>query len=142
MANPLTESRPRRHWPPLRRVPLSTDIAVALAIFMIEGMLFVWQTVRYDWAGWAGDVPRAEVDAAHLTSIAWTQGLLVAAIALTLLAAIFYAPFTALWQGLAAVALAVSLAVAQHGYDQSHPAPTPTPSVLYSPCYSGSGTCH
>jgi hypothetical protein len=111
-------------------------------MFMTVGMVYLWQTVRYSWVGWAGDVPRAEVDAAHLTSIAWNEGLLLAALVIAGLAALFLAPWTAVSQVLAAAVLAVLLAAAQHGYDQSHPAPAPAPSVMSSPCYSGSGTCH
>ncbi|MFD4552895.1 DUF6234 family protein [Streptomyces sp. NPDC058469] len=53
---------------------------------------------------------------------------------------------------IAAIALFISEAVAlflgalltgsQQDYDRAHPDPTPTPTVHYTPCLSGSGKCH
>jgi hypothetical protein len=119
-------------------VPLTAGIAIGFALFVLDAMAYLFQEVTYGLVGWAGDVPRTAVDAAHLTSIAWTERILIAVLVLAGPAVVLRAPWTAVSQCLAAVVLALLLTAAQRGYAESHPAPAPTPSVLYAPCYSGS----
>ena len=91
--------------------------------------------------GWAAQGNQDGIDAATLASIAWTGHFLYVVLALAGLAALSRAPWTVVSHLLVAGLLAALLASAQHDYDRAHPAPAPTPSVGYSPCYSGSGTC-
>ncbi|GHD80274.1 hypothetical protein GCM10010317_102080 [Streptomyces mirabilis] len=91
---------------------------------------------------WAAQGAQAEIDASRLASIAWTEQVLFATLLLAGLATLTRAPWTVLSQLLAAGTLAVLLVLSQHDYDRTHPRPAPTPRVGYSPCYSGSGTCH
>jgi hypothetical protein len=114
------------------------DIALAFVLLVLDAMAYLWQEVRYDFVGWDGDVPRATLDADQLTGIAFTQHLIVAVLVVAGLALLLRAPWTLASQGLAAVALLLLLSVTQRTYASTHPAPTPTPSVLVAPCYSGS----
>jgi hypothetical protein len=80
----------------------------------------------------------ANPDTLTLSGIAWTQDLLIAALVLAVLAAVLRAPVVALVQVIAGLSLLVLLGAAQHGYDRTHPQPSPTPHAYYTPCYSGS----
>jgi len=111
-------------------------------LLTVEAVVFGWQSFGYGMQIWAAQGVQPEIDGARLASIAWTEHFLFVTLVLAGLAALSRAPWSALSQLLATGALTVLLVVSQHEYDRTHPNPAPSPSVEYSPCYSGSGTCH
>lgn len=111
-------------------------------LFVVEAAVSMWKSFGYGMQIWAAQGAQAEIDASLLASIAWTEHFLLATLVLAGLAALARAPWTVLSQVLAAGTLAVLLVLSQHDYDRTHPGPAPTPSVGYSPCYSGSGRCN
>ncbi|SEM44242.1 DUF6234 family protein [Streptacidiphilus jiangxiensis] len=133
-----TDPVPDRRWPRRGLAPVAPDIALGFALLVLDAMAYLWQEVRYDVVGWAGGVPRATLDADQLTGIAFMEHLVIAVLVVAGLALLLRAPWTLASQGLAAVALLLLLSVAQKDYADSHPAPTPTPSIVVAPCYSGS----
>lgn len=143
MSDTLTAPPPtKRRRPRLGRAPHDLDVATGVLAFTLEVLACLWQAWIAGWAAWGAQGSASLIHAAQTTSLRWSVCLLVAALVLVGLAALFRAPWTAVSQVLAAVVLAVML-VSQLQSDGSigQPAPTPTPSVPYSPCYSGSGTC-
>ncbi|WP_329263077.1 DUF6234 family protein [Streptomyces sp. NBC_01478] len=143
MTQSLTE-RPalRGRWPWSRRTSRLSDITAAVVLFLCEIPVIVWKVFGDGMAVWAAQGEQDRIDAANLASIAWNQQFLYVALALVGLAAVSRAPWTVVSQLLVAGLLGAMLANAQHVYDVEHPAPAPTPTVLYTPCLSGSGTCH
>nr|WP_243876616.1 DUF6234 family protein [Streptomyces sp. 846.5] len=127
----------QRRWPLGGRVNLAIDIALAVTLLGAQALAYLWRMFTLGMEEWAQG-PDANPDTSTLTRIAWTQGLLIAALVLAVLAAALRAPFLALAQVIAGLTLLALLGAAQHGYDRTHPKPAPTPSVYYTPCYSGS----
>ncbi|MFF2130721.1 DUF6234 family protein [Streptomyces olivochromogenes] len=142
MTDALPEPPPRRRWPWSGRSSLASDVAAGLVLFIVEAVVFGGTSFGYGMQIWAAQGAQAEIDASRLASIAWTERVLFATLLLAGLATLTRAPWTVLSQLLAAGTLAVLLVLSQHDYDRTHPRPAPTPRVGYSPCYSGSGTCH
>ena len=65
------------------------------------------------------------------------------ALVITLVAAFLRARWTASLQLVGTVVLGLAFLSNQaFSPDNRPPAPAPTPNAYYSPCYSGSGTCH
>ncbi|MDT0466643.1 DUF6234 family protein [Streptomyces gibsoniae] len=139
MTNSLPEPTPRRRWPWSSRTSAGSDLAAALALFVGEVAVFGWKSFGCAMQIWAAQGAQAEIETSRIASIAWTEHVLIATLVLAGLAALTRAPWTVLSQLLAAGTLAVLLVLSQYDHDRTHPGPAPTPSVGYSPCYSG--TC-
>lgn len=132
----------RRSWLQRGRAPLGPDIFNAFLFFLVEGWLFFMLAFGQGMAGWAAR-SATEADAATRAGISHMQYLLCGVLVVAVIAALLRAPWAAGSQLVVALALVMMVSTAQRDYDQAHqPAPSPTPSVYYSPCYSGSGTCH
>ncbi|MET7573682.1 DUF6234 family protein [Streptomyces sp. NPDC005492] len=136
------ESPSRLTWPWSGRTPLGPDIATAILLFILEAAVYAAKMFDYGLENWAAQGNQDEMDTATLASISWTQMCVYAVLALAVLAALSRAPWTLVSHLLLALLLTTLLGGAQQDYDRAHPSPTSTPTVRYSPCYSGSGTCH
>jgi hypothetical protein len=143
MTQAVPERPPLRgRWPWSSRTSRTSDIAGAVILFLGEAAFFAWTTFGYGMTVWAAQGDQDEIDAATLASIAWMEHFLYVVLALAGLAALSRAPWTVVSHLVLAGIVTVLLAGSQHDYDRAHPGPAPTPRVEYSPCLSGSGTCH
>lgn len=139
----MTESDPeplhrRPSWLPRERAPLGTDVPVAFFLFLVEAWLFFRAALVWGMSGWAGQTA-AQADEATRAGISRLEHLLIAAVVCGVIAALLRAPCSSASQLVIAAVLAFMVLLAQGGYDQAHqPAPAPSPSVWYDPCYSGS----
>lgn len=143
----MTQALPER--PPLRsrrpwsnRTSTASDIAAAVALFIGEAVTLAWMVFSYGMERWAAEGDLDEIDATRLPEIASMEHLLYVVLALAALAALSRAPWTLVSHLFVALFLGALITGAQQEYDRAHPDPTPTPSVHYTPCLSGSGKCH
>lgn len=136
------EPSPRRRWPWSSRTSRAKDVSVGILLFLVEAAVYVGKGFGDGMEVWAAQGDEARIDASRLASLVWTEHFLIVIVVLAGLATLARAPWTVLLQLLAAGAVAVLLGLSQHDYARTHPAPAPTPSAGYSPCYSGSGRCH
>ncbi|WP_019057725.1 DUF6234 family protein [Streptomyces prunicolor] len=142
MTQVLPEHPPRHgRWPWSNRTPHAPDILAAIVLLIGEAADFAWTTFGYGMESWAAQDDQDRIDAATLTNIAWMEHFLYVVLVLAGLAALSRAPWTAVSHLLTACLVFTLLTGAQHEWNRAHPAPAPTPSAGYSPCYSGSGTC-
>jgi hypothetical protein len=112
---------------------------VAVFLFLVEAWLFFWAALAWGLAGWASGGSAAQNDAAAHTGISRLEHLLILAVVGGVIAALLRAPCSSASQLVVAAVLAVLALQAQSAYDQAHqPAPAPSPTVYYDPCYSGS----
>ncbi|MEU6174820.1 DUF6234 family protein [Streptantibioticus parmotrematis] len=132
---PTSSERPsRRRWR-LPEPPLTTDdIGVAALLFLFEAFVYVGRMIGY---GMTPD-PGGSGAEDHAAAV-WTAWFLAASLVFAAVAAFFRARFCAVSQVFAVAMLTIFLAASLHTPQQPHPQPAP---VIYSPCYSGSGTCH
>jgi putative exporter of polyketide antibiotics len=143
----MTQALPER--PPLRsrrpwssRTSTASDIVAAVALFIGEAVALAWIIFSYGMERWAAEGDLAEIDATRLPEIASTKLLLYVVLALAGLAALSRAPWTLVSHLFVALFLGALLTGAQEEYGRTRPDPTPTPTVQYTPCLSGSGKCH
>jgi len=140
-AVPEHPSRYRR-WPWSSRTSARSDIAVSVLLFLGELATLTWATFSHGMTVWAAQGDQREIDAETLANIAWMQHFFYVVLALAVLSALSRAPWSLVANLLIALLVAALFTGAQHDYDEAHPDPTPTPGVHYTPCLSGSGTCH
>jgi hypothetical protein len=117
------------------------DLPVACVLFAVEAVAFLWRMFAYGMDAWAAG-PSANTDGITLAEISWAQNFALAVFVIAVLALLARMPWTAAGGVAAALAALVLLTPAQHRYDLNHPTPQPAPSIAYTPCYSGSGTCN
>ncbi|WP_405975475.1 DUF6234 family protein [Streptomyces sp. NBC_00988] len=132
--------RSRRPWS--GRTSTASDVIAAVVLFITEGFVLAWIVFSYVMESWAAQEDSERIDAAALGEIAWTRIFLYVVLALAVVAALSRAPWTLVSHLLFALLLGALLTGSQQDYDRAHPDPTPTPTVHYTPCLSGSGTCH
>lgn len=114
--------------------------------FTVGALFAVYQAFVYYVSLWGDDVAGPQRDAAARHELAWEHGIIVAALIIGALALLCHARWAALMQlALAVLAFVLTIsAAAAYGHDHPNPpVPTrsPTSTVSYSPCYSGSDTC-
>ena len=131
--------RSRRPWS--SRTSTASDVIAAVALFIGEGVVLAWIVFSYGMENWAAQGDQDGIDAAALGEIAWMKVFLCVVLALAVVAALSRAPWTLVSHLLFALLLGALLTGSQQDYDRAHPDPTPTPTVHYVPCFSGSGTC-
>ncbi|MEV0479518.1 DUF6234 family protein [Streptomyces sp. NPDC050508] len=143
MTQVLPERSPRRsRWPWSHRTSRVSDISAAVLLSLVETAVFALKTFSDAMKGWAAQgQPDSIGGDSTLASIVWTEHLLYVLLALAGLAALSRAPWTTVSHLLAAFVVFALLTGAWQGYDRTHPAPAPTPSIQYTPCLSGSGKC-
>ena len=123
------------------RTPTGPDVAAAILLFVGEAVALAWIIFRYVAESWTAQEDQNKIDTTALAEITWMQVFLCVVLALTVLAALSRAPWTLASHLLFALLLGALLSGSQQDYDRAHPDPTPTSTVHYTPCYSGSGTC-
>ncbi|MFI6461519.1 DUF6234 family protein [Streptomyces sp. NPDC050528] len=143
----MTQALPERPLPRSRRpwssrTSTASDVIAAVTLFVGEAVVLAWIIFSYGMKGWAAQDNADEIDAAARAEIAEMAVLLYVVLALAVLAALSRAPWTLVSHLLFALLLGALLTGSQQDYDRAHPDPTPTPTVLHTPCLSGSGTCH
>ncbi|MEU6244559.1 DUF6234 family protein [Streptomyces sp. NPDC047024] len=138
-SHPASPAQPR--WPWSRRTPTPRDLGVALLLLVAEAGVVAGVVLEYGMRFWGAQGEQWEIDAIALAEIAWLRYTAVAVTVCAGLALLCRARWTVASQVLAAVAVGALLTHAQRDWDRAHPAPAPTPTVRYVPCYSGSGTC-
>ena len=136
---PLTSlSAAYRRQPRQRTAP---DIATALALVLLEGVICLWLALGAAMDEWAqaqdGSTPGSG-SADHTVDV-WMLWLGIAVLVTAAIAVARKAPWTVGVQSVAGLLLLLS--AVSPSPDQAPPAPVPTPAPYYSPCYSGSGTC-
>ncbi|MDV7217041.1 DUF6234 family protein [Streptomyces prunicolor] len=143
----MTQALPER--PPLRsrrpwssRTSTASDVVAAIFLFISEAVVLAWIIFSYGMESWAAQGDPDEIDTAALAGIARMEIFLYVVLALTVLAALSRAPWTLVSHLLFALLLGALLTGSQQDYDRAHPDPTPTPTVHYTPCLSGSEKCH
>ncbi|WP_406119221.1 DUF6234 family protein [Streptomyces sp. NBC_00989] len=132
--------RSRRPWS--NRTSTASDVTTAIALFIGEIAVLAWIIFGYGMKNWAAQGDPDEIDTAALAEIASLEVFLYVVIALAVLAALSRAPWTLVSHLLVALLLGALVTGSQQDYDRAHPDPTPTPTVHYTPCLSGSGKCH